>query len=160
VGVAKPWDISRMLLADMIFPAAFFPYVMGIVALPVILFALACEVFAIWLFARKCGSAFRIILQVLIANIISAVAGLFVVLPLFPAGLSTRDGAEVTAQSWSQIAAWSFLAYFAASVLIEGAYYRYVSWPIRISRPYIASFIGNTVSYAILAIAWLPKYGG
>jgi hypothetical protein len=148
-----------MLFADMIFPAPGFLYVMGIVAFPVVLLALSCEIFAIWLFARKHGSAGRIVLQVLIANIVSAVAGLFVVLPLFPTGLTARDGAEVATQSWSQIAAWSFLAYFAASILIEGTYYRYVSRPIRIPRPYIASLIGNTVSYGILAIAWFPKYG-
>jgi hypothetical protein len=148
-----------MILANMIFPAAGSLYVMGIVAFPVMLAAFLCEVFAIWLFARKDGSARRIALQVTVANVVSSVVGLFVVLPLFPTGLTARDGVMVTAESWGEIAAWSFPAYYAASVLIEGAYYRYVFRPLRISRPYAASLIGNTVSYGILAIAWIPHYG-
>jgi len=146
-----------MILANVIFPAPAFVYVMSIYAFPLAAAAMIAEVCSIWLSERKTRSFKVCAGHVALANIVSTIAGIALLfLPGIPSGFSADDKSWERSPYWWQIVGFSFVVFFILSILIEGAFYRWNRIPLSPAHPWRSSLIGNTVSYGILAIFWFP----
>lgn len=143
-----------MLLANVIFPAPVFVYVLGALVWPVSLVMMLTEAASLWLFMKRRASFWRVLAATFAANTLSTLLGIALMLiPGLPTGLGTEPGVdsaaygEPTAQ-WIIIARYAVAVCFLLSVLSEGAFYKWSKMRGAPDRPWRASLLANSLSYA------------
>jgi hypothetical protein len=138
------------VLANVVFPAFYLPWVVAIFAWPAAVIGFAAEVLILrWLLRPDSTKA--LILWFVLANAVSSTAG-FLIAGLLPSGF---DPAGVMAEPGANFARYAMLSWplwYALSVVAEFPFYlgRW-STATRVRR-LLAVTLGNLASYTILAI--------
>ena len=147
-----------MLLANVIFPAPAFVYALGALAWPFTVILMAAEAISIWLLMKRQEKLWRVSMVTIFSNVVSTLLGVAIVLiPGLPSGLGREfDGQTVMEPNdqWIVIARYAIGGCYILSILSEGVFYKWCKIKGTPARPWTASALANSISYApIMALA-------